>query len=279
MRKIFGTIDESSFPNMVYLSDGGHVDNTGLVALIITHLNGMSCKTLQGNDCSRRVCMVDGGASSVDPVKELKEAISLVRTKLACHVRWTDKSSVYLRKFYESDWSEQAQAEKWEVPISDCIDGVPRSDCIDEVLDSLVPLLARSNPDHHRSAYLVLGPIKITGPKIVGSATPLKLDVYYARLLPKGEYPAVNGACCMCCHVETGCAAFVSPCLFGKFPNHGTHVQFFTERLFNIYHRSGQVLGAKIVKLLAPAPPAQGSTLLASTASGSGTEILETKCV
>jgi hypothetical protein len=111
-----------------------------------------------------------------------------------------------------------------------------------------VPLLARS-----RAAYLVLGPITIEGPEIEGSkvkGSKLTLDVYFTRLLPKGEYATMNGACCSCCHVDSNCASFVSPCLFGKFPNHGTHVQFFTKELFEIYHYSGSVLGEQIVELL-----------------------------
>jgi hypothetical protein len=144
-----------------------------------------------------------------------------------------------------------------------------------------MPFIAQSSLE---LAYLVLGPIEITGPKIEGSAKPLTLKVYYTRLLPKGKYTTVNGACCSCCGT---CASFVSPCLFGKFPNHGTHVQFFTKKLFEMYHGSGKVLGAKIVELLvlsalAPAPStsaAPGSALLALPAPGSGAErsVLEMK--
>ena len=46
--------------------------------------------------------------------------------------------------------------------------------------------------------------------------------------------------CCDCCHWLTKCCHGLSSCLCNEFPQHSTINQFFTPKLFSVYHQEGR---------------------------------------
>ena len=55
----------------------------------------------------------------------------------------------------------------------------------------------------------------------------------------KAKKEELTCCCCECCHCKSCLCACLSKCLCNAFPQHSTANQFFTPRMFQVYHEEG----------------------------------------
>eukprot|EP00794_Sanderia_malayensis_P013870 gene13870-15318_t len=210
-------------PAVLYLSDGGHVENLGLLALLKRRL--------------RRIIVADGGfmATEYDVAESLLIALKMAREKLHCSFkgmdgrdieedirdRFIEKVNGKYSRFYRFrvDYYEKTKSTNYEtkwVGEGQIILLVPRhpKDCV------------------HIDEDLAWGKLKGCH---LGE---MKRDRWgTSPLVTEDEVDQLTVGCCECCHVS--CCQSCSDPICGKFPQHVTANQFFTPAMFSAYHREG----------------------------------------
>eukprot|EP00794_Sanderia_malayensis_P013871 gene13871-15319_t len=210
-------------PAVLYLSDGGHIENLGMLALLKRRL--------------RRIIVADGGfmATEYDVAESLLIALKMAREKLHCSFkgmdgrdieedirdRFIEKVNGKYSRFYRFrvDYYEKTKSTNYEtkwVGEGQIILLVPRhpKDCVHIDEDLAWEKL--------KSCHL----------------GEMKRDRWgTSPLVTENEVDQLTVGCCECCHMS-----FYQCCsdpICGKFPQHVTANQFFTPAMFSAYHREG----------------------------------------
>ena len=209
-------------PAILYLSDGGHVENLGLLPLLKRRM--------------RRIIVTDGGfkASFEAAGIDLLHSLDMARRKLRCSFTGTDGRDIYedIRDHFVEPKLEKF-SRKYEFRVhyyeKDNHTGVSR-----KVGEGIILLLAPRHPSEG-----IVGD-EMNSWSEYEADTGLKLK---AKRWGNGPYLSgdeanrLTGACSDCCHCS--CCKVLSEPLFGRFPQHSTANQFFTQDLFSAYHREG----------------------------------------
>jgi hypothetical protein len=215
----------NEFPEVTYLTDGGHVDNTGLMAYqtVMRHRQ----------ETGGTVFMVDGTFYKEGvPFNDLEWALDDAQRRLGARLC---RNSVTIIAY--DDDGEKCAKQEFAGGIVEAMTHV------------------RDFPDEAR--YVVLGPIKISLQLEDDDSAAFR--VYFGRLLPGAKTP---GMCCECCHSCCNLCACSRECskqFFGEFPSHLTGCQFFTKTLFQEYQDATTKLG-QAMRDLALAHDAAGDT-------------------
>jgi len=188
-------------PPLLYLSDGGHIENLGLVELL--------------RRCNETILVVDAMAADpkYHPFCQLLAAMDRARQGIRSSIQDVDPDLA-------------PETERRTTDVIRCSFRPPSE--IDDVID--VEQWLEANLD---APYIKIGVSYHTEEGWL-----LREGmIHYVRLqgaegLRKREnhsYHNYPGICCECCHDQPWTR------MFGEFPNHGTASQFFTPTLFEVY--------------------------------------------
>lgn len=207
-------------PPILYLSDGGHVENLAILPLLKRRLS--------------KILVVDGGSLEEDKgmAGDLLIALQQARKKLHCSFTGLNGRDVHediRAKIIDRPASKQPRSYRFKVEYYDFTDdGEEQQVGEGEVLYIL--------PRHPKQG--LSGEQKNWGEL----ADDVKIDIE-ADLWGTGpeveaeEVERLTYCCCECCHCSP--LQFLSGSCCGIFPYHSTANQFFTPAMFSAYHREG----------------------------------------
>ena len=207
-------------PAILHLSDGGHVENLGILPLLKKRL--------------QKIVVIDGGTLKEEQgvAAALISALEKARETLHCSfigINGRDVHEDLRTKVIDRPASKQPRSYRFKVEYYDYTDeGEEQKVGEGEVLYIL--------PRHPKQG--------LSGEKKSwGELTDdVKIDIE-AGLWGSGpeveaeEVERLTCCCCECCHHSL--LQFLSRCLCGAFPYHSIANQFFTPALFTAYHREG----------------------------------------
>lgn len=209
-------------PAILYLSDGGHVENLGLLALLKLRM--------------RRIIVTDGGfkASNDEAGVDLIQSLSMARQKLRCSFTGMDGRDInedIRDHFVESKHQKFSRHYKFRVFYYEKDRSTGLSTMVSEgVILFLAP--------RHPSEGIVVGGENSWAEYEADTGMKLKPKRWgNGPYLSEMEADRLTGVCSTCCHC--GCCARCSELLLGRFPQHSTANQFFTRDQFSAYHREG----------------------------------------
>ncbi|KAL9973451.1 hypothetical protein ACROYT_G019915 [Oculina patagonica] len=218
-------------PPILYMSDGGHVENLGMLPLLKKRL--------------KKIVVIDAGDIDHGIAGDLIIAMKKAREKLHCSFTGMNGRDVYedLRtNVIDRPANKQPRSYRFKVEYYDYTDDGEEQ----KVGEGEVLYILPRHPEHGLS-----GERKSWG-ELTGD---VKIDVE-ADLWGSGpeveaeEVERLTCCCCECCHCSP--LQFLSGSLCGAFPYHSTANQFFTPSMFTAYHREGYraCLEARAVEFL-----------------------------
>ena len=210
-------------PAVLHLSDGGHIENLGILPLLKKRL--------------KRILVVDGGycEKDEDAGYDLLLSLKLARTKLRCSFSGMDGRDIYedIRdKLIETQPGRQPRNYRFKVQYYEKQDGTSHCQKVGE--GEILLLL----PRHPRNGL----PPKCLDWEEYYQDTNMKLKSSRwgrAPSLEGEEVDKLTFCCSECCH--SPCYSCCSDPLCGHFPRHKTGNQFFTSEMFSAYHREGYI--------------------------------------
>ena len=206
-------------PPILYLSDGGHVENLGLLPLLKKRL--------------QKIVVVDAGVLEEEGLAgDLMSAMKKAREKLRCSFIGMNGRDVYedLRmKIIDRPASKQPRSYRFKVEYYDYDDeGEDQKVGEGEVLYILPRHPRHGLSGEGKSWSEVTGDVKVDiEADLWGSGPEVEAE----------EVERLTCCCCECCHCSP--MQFLSGSLCGVFPYHSTANQFFTPAMFTAYHREG----------------------------------------
>ena len=229
-------------PAIMLLSDGGHIENLGILPLLKLRL--------------KEIVVVDGGSGNFQDT--LFNALSIAGKKLSCSFVTMDGDSemTAIREFPPTgpegpwrhefkvrySWSKDQEDGKWSAGEGHIIVIRPRRPSSDPITDDI--------------SWQSVSP---------QDEAPMQRLWGYGPVLHPADVDRLTFCCCECCHdnCHSGCTPSlcrrISEKLCGTFPYHSTANQFFTASMFTAYHREGYraCWKAEADKFLKPNPPQQ----------------------
>ncbi len=209
-------------PAILYLSDGGHIENLGLLALLKRRL--------------KRIIIADGGfcASEKEVAVELLHSLKMAREKLHCSfsaINGRDINEDVRDMLVEPINGTYSRHYRFKVEYyeKDLKTNEPM-----KVGEGQIILLIPRHPSKSRRFKEDLSW------RAIGNETKVFVNENRWGTSPQLTEDEVNRltlACSECCHCS--CSQCCSEPLCGKFPYHVTANQFFTHALFSAYHREG----------------------------------------
>ncbi|XP_074621395.1 uncharacterized protein LOC141879929 isoform X2 [Acropora palmata] len=210
-------------PPILLLSDGGHIENLGILPLLKKRLP--------------KIVVVNGGGKTDDSDwgKDLLHAFSLAREKLHCSFIGLDDRDVIediKEEFVNTADGLKPRSYRCKVHYYEKNDILERGRKVGE---GEILLLAPRHPNK--------GIMKQECVTWKEALRDIDVDLEAGKW---GTGPQQNAeevdsltcCCCDCCH--RSCLQCLSPdCLCGVFPRHSTANQFFTPRMFTAYHCEG----------------------------------------
>lgn len=206
-------------PPILLLSDGGHVENLGVLPLLKRRLE--------------KVVIIDGGAVDEEgPGKDLISALNKAREILHCSFAGIDGRDVYedLRaKLLDRPPRKQPRSYKFKVEYFDFTDKGEE----EKVGEGEILYILPRHPGHglsgeRKSWHELTDDVKIDiEADLWGTGPEMEPD----------DVDRLTLCCCDCCHCSP--LQFLSASCCGVFPNHATANQFFTPAMFSAYHREG----------------------------------------
>jgi len=211
-------------PPLVYVSDGGHTENLGLLALLSRRMSTMVsvCGAEDPNDDGLKSLLLQGrdklglsfstveadqdrrGSARTDDVLRDVDFFSHSDTQrvivLRVHYRATPRTVEHADKEFpwKAYWCDKIKQEQVSTGL----------------IYYVKPVL------HH-------------APDFLKSGQPSLHADHGVKTMVKG-HESLGGCCCRCCHRFPALAGFS-----GEFPYHATSYQFFTPELFDAYHSQG----------------------------------------
>ncbi len=209
-------------PPILYLSDGGHIENLGLLALLKRRL--------------RRIIVADGGfiESEHDIAESLLIALKMAREMLHCSFMGMDGRDIeedIRDNLVEPINGKYSRYYKFRVHYYDKDLRTNRSKMVGE---GQIILLVPRHP-HQCEQYEDDLTWRGMGDCRSRDIRPNRWG--HAPLLSADEVNQLTLACSECCHVSW--YQCCSDPICGKFPHHVTANQFFTPAMFSAYHREG----------------------------------------
>ena len=230
----------STPPPVLHLSDGGHIENLGLLPLLKRKLG--------------KIVVVDGGVKEDEGLgSTLFIALKHAREKLYCSFSGINGRDIYedfRRKFTDKPHEKQPRSYRFKVEYSHN----SGDEDYENKEEGEILYIQPRHPKHGLSGerknwHDIAGNVRIemeadawgTGPEV----EPEEVD-------------RLTCCCCECCHclplrlLSEGCC--------GVFPNHVTANQFFTPIMFSAYHREGYraCTEARVVEFLAGSEESKG---------------------
>ena len=209
-------------PAILYLSDGGHVENLGLLSLLKLRM--------------KKIIITDGGfkSSKEEAGVDLLHSLNMAREKLRCSFSGMDGRDInedIRDNFVETMDKRVRRHFKFKVHYfdKDLNTGVSR-----KVGEGVILFLA---PRHPSDGIVVKQQTDWTEYE---EDTGLKMERKRwgdGPYLSEEEVSRLTGVCCGCCHCA--CCKGCSEPVLGRFPHHSTANQFFTPDQFSAYHREG----------------------------------------
>eukprot|EP00656_Telonema_subtile_P013852 TRINITY_DN17045_c0_g1_i2.p1 TRINITY_DN17045_c0_g1~~TRINITY_DN17045_c0_g1_i2.p1 ORF type:complete len:703 (+),score=124.72 TRINITY_DN17045_c0_g1_i2:112-2220(+) len=206
-------------PPLLYLSDGGHIENLGLVELL--------------RRCCKHIMVCDAMAESEDwhPFCMLHTAMEKARSGIRSAIQSLPAHMTQL------DVNDDSYEDRSRLHVIRCsFQPPPEVDDKVDVEQYLEAMLDAPYVKIHVSYHTDLGRLLGTG------------VIHYVRLQGirqlTEQVNSLPGICCECCHDLPWTK------MFGEFPKHSTASQFFTPRIFNAYADSGKDAIAEAVRQL-----------------------------
>eukprot|EP00794_Sanderia_malayensis_P013869 gene13869-15317_t len=210
-------------PAILYLSDGGHVENLGMLALLKRRL--------------RRIIVADGGfnATEYDVAESLLMALKMAREKLHCSFKGMDGRDIeedIRDRFIEKVNGKHSRFYRFRVDYYE-----------------------KTKSTNYETKWVGEGQIIFLAPRHPKDCAHIDEDLAWEKLkschlgemkrdrwgtsplVTEDEVDQLTVGCCECCHVS--CCQSCSDPICGKFPQHVTANQFFTPAMFSAYHREG----------------------------------------
>lgn len=207
-------------PPVLYLSDGGHVENLGLLPLLKLKLE--------------KIVVVNAGCVEEDLglAHALLHALNQAREKLHCSFTGMDGRDVYediRRKIVDRPAGKQPRSYRFKVEYFEVKDyGGEQKIGQGEILYLLPRHPELGFSDKRRNWDELCGDVRID----------IEADLWgIGPEVEPTEVDRLTCCCCECCHCYL--LQFLSGSLCGVFPNHITANQFFTPTMFSAYHREG----------------------------------------
>ncbi|XP_028397715.1 uncharacterized protein LOC114521456 isoform X2 [Dendronephthya gigantea] len=223
IREISGVVNYGPVPpTILSLSDGGHVENLGILPLLKRR-----CK---------RILVVNGGYSSSDTAiaNDLIIALNLARKWLRCSFSGKNgrdviediKDHYVLKAPGIQPRTYSFKVEYFTRPYG-YVDDVKIGEGEIQILSPRHPF--KGTPNQYISSWEEYNndTNQHLDPEMWGSGPDLSAD----------ETDRLTFGCCECCH-DLSCRRCSAVC-FGTFPFHFTSHQFFTPEMFSVYHREG----------------------------------------
>ena len=219
-------------PPVLALSDGGHLENLGLLPLLKRRLS--------------RIVVVNGGAlgPGANYATDLLNALQQARDKLRCSFTSQDNRDVIedIRdRFVEREESEQPRSYRFKVQYYEKDDGGNK--CVGE---GVVLFLM---PRHPNAGVRWLQDDEWSD--FDGTKIDLDESVWGpGPILKASDVDRLGGCCFECCHSQL--YSRITAPLLGRFPFHSTVNQMFTSSQHTAYHREGYhaCVEAKAVEFL-----------------------------
>ena len=209
-------------PAILYLSDGGHVENLGLLSLLKLRM--------------KRIIVTDGGFKSTkeEAAVDLLHSLDMARQKLRCSFTGMDGRDInedIRDHLVELRYQKYTRHFKFRVHYFDKDHDTGISQ---KVSEGVILFLTPRHPSDG-----------IAGEEQTNWAeyeedTGITLERKRwgnGPYLSEEEVNRLTGACSQCCHCS--CCKNCSEPILGQFPNHTTANQFFTCDQFSAYHREG----------------------------------------
>ncbi|KAL9964313.1 hypothetical protein ACROYT_G027937 [Oculina patagonica] len=207
-------------PAVLHLSDGGHVENLGILPLLKKRL--------------QRIVVIDGGTLKEDQgvAGALINALEKARDTLHCSfigMSGRDVLEDLRANFIDRPSSKQPRSYRFRVEYYDYTgEGDEHMVGEGEVLYIL--------PRHPKQG--LLAERKSWGEVTGDVKTDIEADLWGSGPeVEAKEVERLTCCCCECCHRYP--LKFLSGFLCGAFPYHSTANQFFTPAMFTAYHREG----------------------------------------
>lgn len=209
-------------PAVLYLSDGGHTENLGILPLLKKRL--------------QKIVSIDGGQTILDEDygRILLEALNMARKKLDCSFSGMDGRDIaedIREKFVERMPGSQPSSYRFKVQYyQKNINSEGKTKIGEGEILYIVP--RHPNKAVKTKEYVTwedaLYDISVELPADQwGNGPELKAE----------EADRLTFCCCECCH-GNACRGF-SEAMCEAFPQHSTNNQFFTPSMFSAYHREG----------------------------------------
>ena len=210
-------------PAILYLSDGGHVENLGLLSLLRLRM--------------KRIIIADGGfkSSKEEAGADLLHSLKMAREKLRCSFTGMDGEDINAdirNKFIKAAGIRAPRHFKFKVRYFNKNLGKGESSKAEE---GIILFLAPRHPSDDG----IVGKQQTDWTEYEVD-TGLKLERERwgdSPYLVEKDVDRLTGACCVCCHCA--CCKGFSELILGRFPHHSTANQFFTPDQFSAYHREG----------------------------------------
>ena len=207
-------------PPILHLSDGGHVENLGILPLLKRRL--------------QRIVIVDGGTLKEEQgvAAALLSALNKARATLHCSfmgMSGRDVNEDLRTKVIDRPSSQQPRSYRFKVEYYDYKDeGEEYKVGEGEVLYILPRHPNQGLSGEHKTWEEVTGDVRIDiEAELWGSGPKVEAE----------EVERLTFCCCDCCHRSL--LQILSGSLCGTFPYHSTANQFFTPAMFTAYHREG----------------------------------------
>ncbi|XP_078381571.1 uncharacterized protein LOC144664342 isoform X2 [Oculina patagonica] len=207
-------------PAVLHLSDGGHVENLGILPLLKKRL--------------QRIVVIDGGTLKEDQgvAGALINALEKARDTLHCSfigINGRDVLEDLRANFIDRPSSKQPRSYRFRVEYYNYTeDGEEQKVGEGEVLYILPRHPKQGFSGERKSWGEIAGDVEIDiEADLWGSGPEVEME----------EVERLTCCCCECCHRYP--LKFLSGLLCGAFPNHSTANQFFTPAMFTAYHREG----------------------------------------
>jgi len=223
VRKTIGMVNQGPNPPPVLrLSDGGHIENLGIMPLLKLRL-----KKIVVVNGGRTICDEDYGAT-------LMEALDMARKKLGCSfsaMNGRDIAEDIRDNFVEKPPGSQPSSYRFKVQY---FDKDPDNGTKTMVGEGEILFIAPRHPNNsaQKKTYEPWGEL------LRDIDVDLEADHWGpGPQLTAEEADRLTFCCCECCHGSM-CRGF-SEWMCGVFPQHSTGNQFFTPAMFSAYHREG----------------------------------------
>ena len=223
LRQILGINNVGEVPPAIlYLSDGGHVENLGLLSLLKLKM--------------KKIIVTDGGfkSSMEEAGVDLLHSLEMARKKLRCSFTGMDGRDIsedIRDNFVEPRYQVFSRHYQFRVHYfeKDHDTGISK-----KVREGIILFLAPRHPSE--------GVIGDDSPSWAEYEEDTGIKLKSKRwgsspYLSEEEVNSLTGACSTCCHC--GCCKSCSEPILGRFPHHSTANQFFTPEQFSAYHREG----------------------------------------